>query len=89
MRILISTAAEGSFTRGAIKENISQPAATIIINNLEEMFGTHLFVRQGTVRKAYLTEAGRKVTNTFSRIVTGYDVELSNFNKKKNGSHQH
>lgn len=77
MRILLATAEEGNFTRAAMRENISQPAATIIINEIEETIGQELFVRQGSVRKAILTDMGRTVAETFSRIVAGYDLELT------------
>jgi DNA-binding transcriptional LysR family regulator len=77
MRILLATAEEGNFTRAAIRENISQPAATIIINEIEETIGQELFLRQGTFRRAVLSEMGRTVAETFSRIVASYDTELS------------
>jgi DNA-binding transcriptional LysR family regulator len=80
MRILLATAEEGNFTRAAMRENISQPAATIIINEIEETFKEELFVRQGSVRKAELTARGRVVAETFSRIVAGYDMELARIN---------
>lgn len=80
MRILLATAEEGNFTRAALRENISQPAATIIINEIEETFKEELFVRQGAVRKAELTPKGRMVAETFSRIVASYDLELARIN---------
>lgn len=85
MRILLATAEEGNFTRGAMRENISQPAATIIINEIEETIGQELFVRQGSVRKAILTDRGRTVAETFSRIVAGYDMELARINAENSG----
>ena len=77
MRILIAAAEEGNFTRAAMRENISQPAATIIVNEIEATIGQELFVRRGTARKAILTDLGKTIAETFSRIVAGYDMELS------------
>lgn len=85
MRILLATAEEGNFTRGAMRENISQPAATIIINEIEETIGQELFLRQGSMRKAILTARGRTVAETFSRIVAGYDMELARINDENSG----
>lgn len=77
MRVLLATAEEGNFTRAAMRENISQPAATVIINEIEETLKEELFVRQGSTRKAELTPKGRLIAETFSRIVAGYDMELA------------
>lgn len=76
MRIYLAAVEEGSFTRASIREGISQPAASIIINEIEETIGCALFERRGTVRKAEVTETGQLVAETFSRIITGYDSEL-------------
>jgi DNA-binding transcriptional LysR family regulator len=80
MRILLATAEEGSFTKAALRENVSQPAATIIVNEIEETLKKELFVRQGSIRKAELTPMGKIVAETFSRIVAGYDMELARIN---------
>lgn len=80
MRIFLATVEERSFTRAAMKQNISQPAATIIINQIEEETQAELFVRNGNARKAELTSRGRLVAETFSRIISGYDTELLRIN---------
>jgi DNA-binding transcriptional LysR family regulator len=80
MRILLATAEEGSFTKAALRENVSQPAATIIVNEIEETLKKELFVRHGSIRKAELTPMGKIVAETFSRIVAGYDMELARIN---------
>lgn len=77
MRIFLAAIEERSFTKASVKQNISQPAATIVINQIEETIGAELFERQGTSRRAVVTPAGQQVADTFSRIVAGYDGELS------------
>lgn len=77
MRVYLAALEMNSFTKASVAQNISQPAATIIINQIEETFGCKLFQRQGAIRKALPTEEGEKVAETFSRIVGNYDAELS------------
>lgn len=89
MRVYLAAVQEGSFTRASIKQNISQPAATIIINQIEETIGFELFDRRGATRKATLTPTGQMVAETFSRVVAAYDSELSmigEFSSGKRGS---
>ena len=81
MRILLAAVEEGSFTRASVRENISQPAATIVINEIEESIGAQLFERRGNVRQAKVTDAGRLVTETFARIVAVYDSETSSIDE--------
>jgi len=76
MRVFMSAVNEGSFTRASVQQNISQPAATIIINQIEESISAQLFVRKGNSRKAILTETGQKVAEAFSMILANYDTEL-------------
>ncbi|MEM9148759.1 MAG: LysR family transcriptional regulator [Pseudomonadota bacterium] len=85
MRIYLAAVEEGSFTRASIRESISQPAASIIINEIEETIGCALFERRGTVRKAEVTETGQLVAETFSRIITGYDSELGGIAEMSSG----
>jgi DNA-binding transcriptional LysR family regulator len=77
MRVYLAAVEECSFTRASIRENISQPAASIIINQIEESAEGLLFERRGNSRVAKLTSLGVKVAETFSRVVAGYDEELS------------
>lgn len=76
MRVFIAAVEERSFSKAALRENISQPAATIIANEIEATMGCELFVRRGSTRKAELTPKGVVVAQTFSRILAGYDTEL-------------
>jgi LysR family transcriptional regulator, carnitine catabolism transcriptional activator len=77
MRLYLAVVEEMSFTRAALKQNISQPAATIIVNQIEEEAGEPLFLRQGGARKAELTPKGRLVAQTFARIINSVDEELA------------
>ncbi len=77
MRVFISVVREGSFSAASVKENISQPATSIIVNEVEDTVGVSLFLRNGAVRKAILTEAGEHVFNVFSRIVSDFDIEMT------------
>ena len=56
LRVFLETARTGSFTKAAQSLNITQPAVTHQIRNLEEMFKAKLFLRQRN--KITLTEAG-------------------------------
>lgn len=76
MRVFLSVIENGSFTKAAVEQNMSQPAVTIIINQIEELTSTALFERHGQVRKAVPTSSGKEVASIFSRIVGSYDDEL-------------
>lgn len=76
MRVFLAAIEKKSFTKAALAENISQPATTIIISQIEEEFRCALFIRRGAVRSAAPTPAGEEVAETFSRIVAHYDCEL-------------
>nr|MCU0910448.1 LysR family transcriptional regulator [Paracoccaceae bacterium] len=84
MRLFLAVVEEKSFTRAALKMHISQPAATIIVNQIEEEAGEPLFLRQGGARKAELSPKGRVVAQTFARIVTGVDEELARITDSDN-----
>lgn len=77
MRVFLAAVEEGNFTRASVRENISQPAATIIINEIEETIGCQLFCRRGSVREARVNDAGGQVTDTFARIVASYESEIT------------
>lgn len=85
MRVFLAALEHKSFTKASVAQNISQPAATIIVNHIEEEFQCELFQRQGTIRKALPTAAGEKVAETFSRIVANYDGELATLSAKSSG----
>jgi DNA-binding transcriptional LysR family regulator len=85
MRLFLAVVEEKSFTKAAQKQNISQPAATIIVNQIEEEAGEALFTRQGGARKAELTSKGRLVGQTFARIIAGIDEELARISEINQG----
>jgi DNA-binding transcriptional LysR family regulator len=85
MRVYLSALEHKSFTKASVDQKISQPAATIIINQIEEEFQRELFERQGSIRRAVTTPAGQKVAETFSRIIANYDGELAAFAAKSTG----
>ena len=85
MRVMLASVEEGSFTRASAKQNISQPATSIIIQDIETQAGCDLFERSGTSRKAILTKAGEHVANVFSRIVGEFDYEMSKVNDMISG----
>lgn len=83
MSVFVSTVDEGSFTRGAAKSNISQPAAISIINEIEETVGEDLFLRVGKTRRAQLTARGQDVYDTLVRALSAYHAALENISLQK------
>jgi DNA-binding transcriptional LysR family regulator len=77
MRVMLAAVEEGSFTKASAKQNITQPATTIIIQDIEDHAGCELFERSGMSRKAVLTDAGEEVASVFMRIVGEFDSEIS------------
>lgn len=69
-RVFLSVAEHLSFSRAAEDLNISQPAVTKHIKELEIKYNTNLFERKGN--KVYLTEAGQKAYNTLKEIDKQY-----------------
>ena len=47
LRAFHAVATEGSFTRGALRLGLSQPAVTVQVRALEQRYGLELFRRQG------------------------------------------
>lgn len=76
MRVFVYAVEEGSFTEGARRSNISQPAAVSIIGEIEETVGEPLFERSGKTRRATLTPRGEEVYQTFIRTLGVYDCAL-------------
>ena len=81
MRVFLSVVETKSFTKAAAQKNISQPAATIIINQIEESAEVELFLRNGQTRKAILTDHGKEVAEVFSRIVGQFDDEIAEISR--------
>lgn len=73
LRLFLSVIEEGSFTKASLKNNISQPAVTIAINQIEESLGINVFERTGNTRQTTLTEKGNEVAAIFSQMVQNYD----------------
>ncbi len=80
MRIFLSVIEENSFTKAARKNNVSQPATTITINQIEDIVGAPLFKKVGNVRQTQLTEEGEKVSEAFRRLVMSYDFAVQDLN---------
>ncbi len=59
LRYLISLAEEGNFGRAAAAVNVSQPALSVQIRELESAIGTQLFERRA--REVVVTPAGRDI----------------------------
>ena len=68
--VFISVAENLNITKAAAELNISQPAVTRHIKELEQRYKTNLFERKGN--KIYLTKAGEKVYNGFKAIAQQY-----------------
>lgn len=73
MRVFLSVAEEGSFTKASAKHSISQPAATSIVNQIEEIIGAELFERAGSIRQPKFTKIGQEVSEVFSQLVQTHD----------------
>lgn len=84
--VFMSVAENLSFSKAAVRLNISQPAVTKHIKELEERYQTNLFERKGN--KIYLTKAGEKVYNAFKKIAQQYrelDFEMGQMHKGFSG----
>lgn len=69
-KVFISVAENLSFSKAANNLNISQPAVTRHIKELETYYKTNLFERKGN--KVYLTRAGEKLYNVLKEIAQHY-----------------
>jgi len=84
--VFMSVAENQSFSKAANDLNISQPAVTRHIKELEERYKTNLFERKSN--KIYLTKAGEKVYNAFKEIAQQYrnlDFEIGQFQNSVSG----
>lgn len=66
----MSVAENLSFSKASVDLNISQPAVTRHIKELEDRYRTNLFERKGN--KIYLTKAGERVYNAYKEIAQRY-----------------
>jgi len=83
IRVVLTSASEKNFTKASIKENISQPAVTNIIKEVEEYIGAKIFIRTGSVRKAELSEEGEQIIRVFSKILYEYEGALNSIKSPK------
>lgn len=67
IKAFMAVARLGSFTRAAAEVNVSQPALTVQIRQLEEALGVRLFDRNK--RQVVLTEAGRDLMPSLQRVL--------------------
>ncbi|HEX2934738.1 MAG TPA: LysR family transcriptional regulator [Bacteroidales bacterium] len=84
--VFLSVAENLSFSKAAGDLNISQPAITKHIKELEDRYKTNLFERKGN--KIYLTKAGEKVYNAFKQIALQYrelDFEIGQMHSSISG----
>lgn len=85
-KVFLSVAEHLSFTKAANDLNISQPAVSMHIKELEEHYKTNLFDRKSN--KIYLNEAGEKVYNALKIIDLQYrnlDFEISELQNAVSG----
>jgi aminoethylphosphonate catabolism LysR family transcriptional regulator len=71
LRAFHAVANEGSFTRGALRLGISQPAVTVQVKALEQRYGVELFHRQG--QRIELTPSGRELWQRTRRVFAELD----------------
>jgi LysR family transcriptional regulator, transcriptional activator of the cysJI operon len=84
--VFMSVAENLSFSKSANDLNISQPAVTRHIKELEKHYKTNLFERKSN--KIYLTKAGEKVYNAFKIIAQQYrnlDFEIGQMHNSISG----
>lgn len=84
--VFLAVAENLSFSKASTDLNISQPAVTRHIKELEERYKTSLFERKGN--KIYLTKAGEKVYNAFREIAQRYrdlDFEVGQMKESISG----
>lgn len=84
--VFITVAENLNFSKAARDLNISQPAVTKHIKELEERYKSNLFERKGN--RVYLTRAGEKVYNAFKQIAQQYrelDFEIGQIHHSISG----
>ncbi len=71
-----------SITKAAEELNMTQPAVSIAIKELEVFYNTVLFDRIG--RKIYLTDTGKKLRNYSHDILSGFNRSVSDIRDENN-----
>jgi len=79
----VTVAKLGSFTRAAKRLNLSQPALTVQVRQLEEALGVRLFDR--STRIVHLTPIGREIAPTLERVL--HEIDAVMVNTKEIASH--
>jgi DNA-binding transcriptional LysR family regulator len=80
LRTLVEVAALGNFSAAARRLNLTQPAVSLHIRELEHRFGVRLIERMGT--RAYATAPGRELVERAGRIFhecAGTDAAMRRF----------
>src|SRR3990170_385205 len=72
----VAVARLGSFTQAARRLNLSQPALTVQIRQLEEAVGVRLFDR--STRRVMLTSIGKELATTLERVLQEIDAVMVN-----------
>lgn len=75
LRIFLTVAQEGSFTRAAARYGVSQSAVSHTIRMLEERLGVRLLAR--TTRSLSPTEAGQRLIDRLGPMFNGIEAELA------------
>ncbi|ALG75252.1 LysR family transcriptional regulator [Azospirillum thiophilum] len=74
IKAFVAVARLGSFTRAAAEVNVSQPALTVQIRQLEESLGVRLFDRNK--RQVVLTQAGRDLLPALQRVLSELEAVM-------------
>lgn len=85
MRVFVAAVESGSFSIGAKNCHVSQPAAVSIINEIENVAGTELFIRNGKVRSVKLSMNGQEVYDKLVRALALYNDTLECICSLSNG----
>jgi DNA-binding transcriptional LysR family regulator len=84
LKALLEVVEQGSFTAAARRLNLSQPAVSIQIRDLEERCGVQLIERAG--RKPILTAAGEELVVHAKRLVKENEAAVNSMRRFKSGS---
>lgn len=85
LRAFVAVSEDGAFTTAARRLNLSQPALTVQIRNLEESLETKLFDRD--TRSVALTRAGRELLPQFRRVLADLDATVDAARRHGSASH--
>jgi DNA-binding transcriptional LysR family regulator len=83
LRALTEVADTGSFTEAARRLNLTQPAISLQVRELESRFGVALIERMG--KRAFATAAGRDLIEHGRRMMSEADRALTTMRRHKDG----